>query len=138
MFQVTLLGGCLCGSVQYQVKGEIKRLYHCHCSRCRKSSGAAHASNLLLTNAEITFTAGEELLKFYKLPASHRFGRQFCTHCGSNVPRFVPEINSVVIPAGSLDSDIPIKATARIFWDSRAEWSCDGDELPRHAEYPEQ
>ena len=50
---------------------------------------------------------------------------------------FVPELNGAVIPAGSLDDEIPIKPQARIFWDSRADWSCDGDTLPRYAEYVE-
>ena len=55
---------------------------------------------------------------------------------GLLVARFVPETGAVVIPAGSLDSEPPIKPQARIFWDSRADWSCDGDALPRFAEYP--
>jgi hypothetical protein len=52
------------------------------------------------------------------------------------VARFVKEIDAVVIPAGSLDSEAPFKPQARIFWDSRAEWSCTDEPLPRHAEYP--
>lgn len=136
MTQVTLKGGCLCGAVQYEVSGDPKRFYHCHCARCRKSSGTGHATNLMLTNAKLVFTKGESLLKRFKVPEAKRFTRQFCGECGSSVARFSPEIDAVVVPAGSLDSEPPIKPQARIFWDSRAAWSCDGDELPRHAEYP--
>jgi hypothetical protein len=42
-----------------------------------------------------------------------------------------------MIPAGSLDDEAPIMPQARIFWGSRADWSCDGDSLPRYSEYPE-
>lgn len=136
MSQLTLKGGCLCGAVNYEVSGDVKAFYHCHCARCRKSSGTGHASNLLLSSANLVFTAGESLLKKYKIPEAHRFSRQFCSNCGSQVARYVPEIDSVVIPAGSVDGEIPIKPQARIFWESRAEWSCDGDALPRYAEYP--
>ena len=52
------------------------------------------------------------------------------------MPREVPEIGMVVIPAGSLDHDISIEPQARIFWESRAEWSCSGDQMPVFAEYP--
>ncbi|MCK9605414.1 MAG: GFA family protein [Methylomonas sp.] len=137
MSEVTLKGGCLCGAVQYQASGDPQRFYHCHCARCRKSSGTGHASNLFLSNAALVFTQGESLLKCFKVPEAKRFTRQFCSECGSSVARFVPELDGVMIPAGSLDDQAPIEPQARIFWDSRADWSCDGDSLPRYAEYPE-
>lgn len=136
MSQLTLKGGCLCGAVSYEVTGDVKGFYHCHCARCRKSTGTGHATNLLLSSANLLFTAGEALLKRYKIPEANRFTRQFCSHCGSQVARHVPEIDGVVIPAGSIDGEIPVQPQARIFWDSRADWSCDGDDLPRYAEYP--
>ena len=137
MSRVTLKGGCLCGAVQYEVDGDPQRFYHCHCSRCRKSSGTGHATNVFLADATLVFTCGESLLKQFKVPDAKRFARQFCSHCGSSVARFVQEMNSVVIPAGSLDDEIPVKPQARIFWESRVDWSCDGDTLPRFAEYPD-
>lgn len=136
MSELNIRGGCLCGEVQYEASGDPKTFYHCHCGRCRKASGTGHATNLLLTNAKLIWSKGEELLKFYKVPDSERFGRQFCSNCGSAVARFVPELNAVLIPAGSLDSDISVKPQARIFWDSRADWTCGGDALPMFAEYP--
>ena len=136
MPQVTLKGSCLCGTVQYEVTGDPQRFYHCHCSRCRKSSGTGHASNIMMTSATLVFSHGESRLKQFKLPEAKRFSRQFCTECGSPVVRFVPELNAVVIPAGSLDGSVPIKPQARIYWDSRTDWTCDGDTLPRFPEGP--
>jgi hypothetical protein len=134
MSHVTLKGSCLCGTVHYEVSGVPQRFYHCHCSRCRKSSGTGHATNLMMSDAKLVFTSGESLLKQFKVLEAKRFTRQFCSHCGSSVARFVPELNYVVIPAGSLDDNPPIKPQARIFWASRAEWSCDDTPLPRFAE----
>ena len=136
MPQITLKGSCLCGAVHYEVSGDAQRFYHCYCSRCRKSSGTGHATNLMIADGKLAFSKGESLLKLYKVPEAELFARQFCGNCGSSVARFVPEKNAVVVPAGSLDSEVSIKPQARIFWDSRTEWSCDGDALPRHAEYP--
>jgi hypothetical protein len=136
MGQIELHGGCLCGAVRYQVKGNPTRFYHCHCSRCRKSTGTGHATNLFLTEAELIFTQGEQLLKRYKIPESERFTRQFCSECGSVVARVVPQLNAIIVPAGSLDDDPQIRPQARIYWDSRASWSCDDTKLPCYAELP--
>ena len=136
MTQSTFRGSCLCGSVQYEVSGEPQRFNHCHCSRCRKASGTGHASNLLVKPGSIKWIKGEELIQAYKIPEAKRFTSRFCTVCGSQVPRYVKETDFFVIPAGSLDSDPMLLPQARIFWDSRASWSCGGDGLPVYSEYP--
>jgi hypothetical protein len=137
MTSPTLRGSCLCGSVQYEISGDPKKFYHCHCSRCRKATGTGHASNLLLQPGSIRWVQGEELIRSYKVPEAKRFARQFCVTCGSPLPRQVKDTDLVIIPAGSLDNEPVIKPQARIFWGSRASWSCHGDdELPVHAEYP--
>ena len=136
MTQPIFRGSCLCGSVQYEISGDAQRFYHCHCARCRKSTGTGHATNLLVKPGTIKWTKGEELIKVYKVPEAKRFARHFCPACGGQVPRYVKETDFIVIPAGSLDSDPTIKPQGRIFWDSRADWSCTGDGLPTYSEYP--
>jgi hypothetical protein len=129
-------GSCLCGSVQYELSGEPKRFYHCHCRRCRKASGTGHASNIMVKPDQFGWLSGEELLRRYKVPEAERFYTQFCSQCGSAMPRLVPELGMIVIPAGSLDHEIDLEPQARIFWDSRSEWSCSDKDLPTYAEYP--
>ncbi|WP_446685632.1 GFA family protein [Marinobacter arenosus] len=34
-------GECLCGNVKFEIEEEIRNLYQCHCSLCRKATGAA-------------------------------------------------------------------------------------------------
>ena len=137
MTETSLSGSCLCGAVQYEISGEAQRFYHCHCQRCRKLTGSGHASNLLVSPEScLTWVKGEELLKRYKVPEAERFYNCFCSQCGSPMPRVVPQMGGVLVPAGTLNEEPPIPPGARIFWDSRAEWSC-GDELPVFAEYPE-
>ena len=133
---LTFKGSCLCGSVQYELHGEPKRFYHCHCCRCRKATGTGHASNIMVKAEDFRWVQGDALLRRYKVPDAERFYSHFCSECGSAMPREVPEIGMIVIPAGSLDHEIPIRPEARIFWDSRAEWSCSDDVLPTYAEYP--
>jgi hypothetical protein len=60
MSQTTLKGSCLCGAVKYEVTGEPRRFYHCHCSRCRKATGTGHASNLFLQPGALKWLSGEQ------------------------------------------------------------------------------
>jgi len=136
MPQVTVNGSCLCGAVKYEVTGEVKSFYHCYCQRCRKASGTGHASNMRISpETSVTWMQGKELLARYKVPEAERFFNNFCSQCGSSMPRVVPELEAVVIPAGSLDCDSPVNVEARIFWDSRAQWSCTDKEVPVYSEY---
>jgi hypothetical protein len=126
-----LKGSCLCGAIRYRVRGPWLRFWHCHCSRCRKVTGSAHATNLFAEAGNFQWTAGEGEAVRYNLPGAARFGNTFCRHCGSRVPHLSRDGKAYLIPAGSLDDAPDIQPRARIFWDSRAPWSCDGDGLPR-------
>ena len=136
MSEIKLAGSCLCGSVQYEVAGDDSKFYHCHCERCRKATGTGHATNIILRSETVRWTAGEALLKRYKVPEAQRFATVFCSNCGSLMPRVSAEFGIVVIPAGTLDVDPGIRPEARIFEGSRADWSCEGGDLPGFAEYP--
>ena len=133
MAQTTLKGSCLCGAVKYEVAGEPQRFYHCHCSRCRKATGTGHASNLFLQPGLLRWLSGEEQIRSFKVPEAQRFTNNFCITCGSRLPRQATD--TVVIPCGSLDDEVPIKPQARIFSGSRTAWSCSGDALPTYPEY---
>ena len=136
MTSTPLRGSCLCGAVRYEATGEARRFLHCHCSRCRKATGTGHASNLFLHSGTLRWLSGEEHVRSFKVPEAQRFTNAFCEVCGSRVPRQAPGGDIVMIPAGSLDDEPPIQPQARIFESSRASWSCAGDGLPAHAEYP--
>lgn len=139
MPDIDLVGSCLCGTVRYAIRGKAQRFYHCHCGRCRKTTGTGHASNLLVTPlGSLTWLAGEELLRRYKVPEAERFYNCFCAQCGSPLPRVVPELDAVIVPAGTLDGEPPLRPHARIFWDSRAQWSCADDGIAVYPEYPPQ
>lgn len=134
MSSITLTGSCLCGAVTYRASGNESRFYHCHCGRCRKVSGAGHASNLFLQGT-LTWLSGQELLSSYLPPGAKRFRNQFCRTCGSRMPRFDADHGMVFIPAGSLDGEPVMQPQARIFYGSRAAWSCGPGELPEFHEY---
>ena len=136
MSQSILYGSCLCGAVRYEVTGEPKRFYHCHCSRCRKVTGTGHASNMFVQPGALKWLSGEEQVRTFKVPEAQRFSNNFCATCGSRVPRQAKDTDIVLIPAGSLDVAAPIGPQARIFFGSRASWSCTDDNIPVYPELP--
>jgi hypothetical protein len=131
-----LRGGCLCGKVTYEVRPPFSKFAHCHCRRCRKATGAAHASNIYLAPWQLTWLGGEDAIRRFNLPSAASFARWFCSQCGSPVPRLSRSGSTVVVPAGTLDDHPQEQPRARIFCDSEAPWACAADDLPRHSEYP--
>ncbi len=123
MTEQRLEGGCLCRGVRYTVVGTPQRFYFCHCSRCRKVSGSAHAANIFVRGS-LTWEHGESQVARFKLPEAERFTNTFCTQCGSRLPRAVAEHGMVLIPAGSLDTEPTMAPQAHIHTDSSAGWSC--------------
>ena len=112
-------GSCLCGAVTFTIDGDFDRFFLCHCSRCRKFSGTAHASNLFSFKGKVDWLSGKESVKFYDVPET-RFMKAFCAECGSPVPREREE--AVVVPAGCLDTPVDIAPNAHIFYADRANW----------------
>lgn len=129
-------GGCLCAAVRFRLQLPVRVMVHCHCARCRRSSGAAHATNLTVLPEQFAWLCGEDAIVRYVLPGAASFGKWFCRHCGCPVPRHARGGTLVVVPAGSLDEGASLAATDHLFWDSRAPWSCPAGGLPTHASYP--
>lgn len=117
----THAGSCLCGAIAFEVEGTFEHFYLCHCGHCRKDSGSAYAANLFSSTASLKWRRGQEKVTSFTLPST-RHSRSFCSACGSAVPSLQMDGALLVVPAGSLDSDIPIRPNAHIFTGSKADW----------------
>ena len=133
-----LRGSCLCGVVTYEISEPFLSFVHCHCSRCRKATGSAHATNLRVPAGQFTWTSGQEKSVRFDLPEAQSFATTFCSCCGSPLPHLTRSGRSVIVPAGSLDGEPSERPSCRpqchAFWDSRSSWSCGESDLPRVAE----
>ncbi len=127
-------GACLCGAVRYRLTGPILGVQYCHCSRCRRFTGSAHAANLFVAPAHLEWLAGEEQIGSWLLEAEPPFPTAFCRTCGSNLPSRSSSGKVWVVPAGTLDEDPGVRPSRSIFWESRAPWYEHVSELPAHAE----
>ncbi|WP_317932649.1 GFA family protein [Halioxenophilus sp. WMMB6] len=129
-------GSCLCGKVTYEVAPPIKVFQYCHCSRCRKFTGSAHASNFFVPPEQFHWLQGEEWVGRYEEPKAKYYATCFCKNCGSSLPWLVQGGKNVVIPAGTLDEDPGIRPTQSVFWGSRAPWYESPTNLPHHEDMP--
>ncbi len=130
-------GKCLCGKVSYELSGNMGIFQYCHCSRCRKFTGSAHAANLLVAVDQFRWLSGEEQVGRFEPKEAKHFATSFCRSCGSSMPWLAQSGRAVVVPAGTLDSDPQIRPMQNIFWGSRASWYQEAGELPRYEELPE-
>ncbi|HEY1080435.1 MAG TPA: GFA family protein [Bdellovibrio sp.] len=119
-------GSCLCEQIKFSVDGDFVSFFLCHCKHCQKDTGSAHAANLFATSAKLNWLSGEDKIKTYNLPNT-RHTKSFCQECGAAVPNLQMDGKLLVVPAGSLNTEVTIKPTAHIFCSSRASWE---DSLP--------
>ncbi len=84
-------GGCICGAVRFEVRGEPTVVGVCHCLECRKATGGV-AMPYADWPAE-AFTSTGETRAFV--------GRSFCPTCGSRLFHLSP--GKVKIMLGAFD-----------------------------------
>lgn len=126
-------GSCLCGSVKYEVQGALGTAVYCHCSRCRKASGSAFASNAVVANSAFKVVQGEESLKTFS--TAEGVHRVFCSVCGSPILSRRDSLPDVLrLRLGTLDTPIEERPEAHIFVLSKADWYEIHDSLPQRAE----
>jgi hypothetical protein len=126
----------LCQAVGYEIRPPYVFFQYCHCSRCRKNSGSAHAANILVSEGQFAWTRGEDTVRRYELPDARYFCTAFCSVCGSSLPWRTRNGRFFLVPAGTLDGDPGAPVERNIFWDSRACWYERVDDLPFFAEGP--
>ncbi|KAF5056342.1 GFA family protein [Anaerotignum sp.] len=128
-------GSCLCGEVTFEIEGEFDNFFLCHCERCRKDTGSAHAANLFSSTAELRWLSGEDKAKTFNFRSEGHI-KSFCINCGSALPNFQFDGQLLVVPAGCIDSDINIKPQGHIYYANRASWDHDLEKVPKFEELP--
>ena len=129
------MGSCLCGEVRFEIVGDFERFFLCHCGRCRKDTGSAHAANLFSSTAKVRWLSGQAKIKIFYVPLT-RHEKSFCSECGSALPRIQMNGALLVVPAGSLDTTIDTQPDAHIFVASSANWDRRLEDVPRIDDLP--
>ncbi len=114
--ETALTGGCLCGAIRYSVAAMPKRGMHCHCSLCRRSSGAPYVSWFAISAADFHVTGAAPA----HYASSDRAFRQHCPTCGTQLTfQFHSRPEFILVTIGSLDRPEAVKPSEHVFWEDR-------------------
>jgi hypothetical protein len=126
-------GECNCGAVRFEVDGDLDGVYVCHCSICRRSSGANGMAVVLAANERFRWTAGQAQIAAWTKPGT-QWEKWFCRTCGTPVPG-ANDPTRVFIPAGCItQGGDALRVRHHVWVGSKAAWDEIGDDGKRHVE----
>jgi hypothetical protein len=125
-------GGCLCGSVRYEVRGPLRDVLICHCQECRRWHGHFSASTAA-RNEDLALVETRGLRWIQSPRSDARARRGFCGECGSSLFWDPPERETVSIAAGTLDRSTGLRVISHWFVSQAGDYyEIPEDGLPRH------
>jgi hypothetical protein len=127
-----LAGSCQCGAVTYAVADEFSYALNCHCSNCRRSTGAAFKSLAGIERSKLRITSGEDNILTVGSPG---WCDVRCKLCGSLLFAVVRDGAFAHLAMGTLIDDPTIRPNAHIFVGSKAPWFTITDDLPQYEEH---
>ncbi len=112
-------GGCLCGAIRYRSTASPVRGVICHCSMCRKHSGAPILAFVHFPSATFSWLKEE--------PARYRSSqfaeRGFCPRCGSTVTMHEEILaDRAQIAVGSLDEPERVRPDDHVWTKDQIVW----------------
>lgn len=125
-----LRGGCFCRFVRYETDAALFDEANCHCSVCRRTSGAPYVTWFSVPRSAFRWMSGEPT----SFASSSHGTRSFCPRCGTQLTfasrRVAEEID---ITVASLDepSEVPPKADIHVA--TKLPWVVLDATLPSHA-----
>ena len=122
-----LEGGCFCGFVRYGAGGVPSHETNCHCSICRRTSGAPFVTWFTVPHSEFAFTRGEPA----SLESSEHGTRTFCPRCGTPLTfRSTQMPAEIDVATCSLDHPESLPPKDHTQTSSRLSWIQLSDGLP--------
>jgi hypothetical protein len=121
-------GQCLCGAFRYTLKGQPVSVLECHCSICRRQSGAASVV-YAYHRRDVIFSGS---LKYYR--SSEIATRGFCTDCGSPISyEGDDDLEFIWLTAGTHDDPGSLPQREHVYVENKLAWV----EIPEaHTQWP--
>ena len=126
-------GRCHCGAISYAAEGPPEHHALCHCTDCRRWSGAPMAGWIAWKEEAVAVTGTPVAYR-----SSEHGTRAFCGICGTGMfyrnPTSLPGI--VDIHSGTLDDPEALPPGAQIMVKERLGWTKAATSLPEFRTYP--
>jgi hypothetical protein len=124
-------GGCFCGAVRYVADGDPLRVMHCHCTICRRTSGAPVVTWITYPMGAFRWTKGTPA----GVKSTANATRNFCAKCGSHMAFIIDGAKELDITVGTLDNPLDYAPMYHIFNDTRIAWFKLEDGLPAYDDW---
>jgi hypothetical protein len=125
-----IVGGCLCGFVRYEATTQPYNITHCHCSDCRRSSGAPFVTWASFRRVGFRFTCGQPR----ELPWAGRL-RTFCPHCGTPLTFLSgADADEVDVTVCSFDQPAAVTPEDHTWVEDRLPWIRPVEDLPSYGQ----
>ena len=110
-------GRCLCGAICYTLNGATIGVLDCHCSMCRRESGAPSLVFAGYRRADVTISG---LPKYYR--SSEIARRGFCSNCGSPICYEDDTGEFIWLTVGTHDDPGSLPAREHVYVDDKIPW----------------
>lgn len=120
-------GGCLCGEILFEIRGETIGSSYCHCRMCQRFAGAPVSAGSGFLYKDFQVTQGEPKLYQSSVIAE----RAFCPTCGSSLWIKHFPWKWIFIKTANLDNPEAFAPTTHFGVESQLPWHEVHDELPR-------
>jgi hypothetical protein len=128
-------GGCLCGALRYEVRGEPRFVVHCYCEDCRRESGSDHLTHMAVPIESVAISGA--VRAFDKPHPNGTIRRLFCPSCGTTIlgqPASMAGTSNIRM--GTLDDVGDLKPTVAVFVSRVRGWTRVDPDVVRFAELP--
>ena len=116
-------GRCLCGSITYEIEGDVLGTVVCHCDHCQRQSGGAFSVNLVALESQLHVSG--ELKTYNELDEKGEVcvQRRFCGDCGSPIVSVLTRPAGIVaIKVGTLDDKSAVSPTTEAWCVDKQPW----------------
>jgi hypothetical protein len=126
-----LKGGCFCGAIRYEAGGAPFDETVCHCSICRRTTGAPFVAWFSAPRSEFRFLQGT-LTRFR---STDKATRTFCPRCGTQLTFERDDLlNEIDVTTCSLDEPQLVQPRDHTRTSSKLGWVRLADGLPEYRE----
>ncbi len=123
-------GQCYCGQTRVIARTDPQTIAYCHCTSCRRQSGAPVSAFAAFAEADVHFEPSEGSAA----TPSPGVSRAFCSGCGSaTAARYVYLEGQVYVPIGLFDQPSAFEPISHSHAGEAIGWLHLSDDLPRSA-----
>jgi hypothetical protein len=116
-------GGCGCGAVRYQLKGQPLFTHACHCTECQRRTGGAFGLTMMIERTQLLVSQGELKTVVVKTDSGNAKTSYFCPGCGVHVWNERDRDSAVcAFRPGTLDNSRGITVGAHVWTCSKQSW----------------